>query len=110
MQQKVVIHWIRGEGNGYFSLHLPDTTNKSTPQQLNHGLSVQKVQIGRKKQARSREFHVVLAPRCTRGIKVGGKKKARTAFYNKKREISNGKKREAPDEGEKQLIEEKGNN
>jgi len=33
MQQIVMIHWIRCEGNGYFSLHLPDTTNKSTPQQ-----------------------------------------------------------------------------
>jgi hypothetical protein len=54
---------------------------------------VQKVQIGRKKQVRSREFHVVLASRCVRGIKVGGKKKAHTAFYNKKRE--------APDEGER---------
>lgn len=32
---------------------------------------------------------------------MGGKKKARSAFYDKKREISNGKKREAPDEGEK---------
>jgi hypothetical protein len=28
---------------------------------------------------------------------VGGKKKARTAFYDKKREISNGKKRETTD-------------
>lgn len=62
---------------------------------------MQKVQIGRKKQVRSREFHVVLASRCVRGIKVGGKKKAHTAFYNKKREIANGKKREAPDEGER---------
>ena len=35
------------------------------------------------------------------GSKVSGKKKAHTAFYNKKREISNGKKREAPDEGER---------
>lgn len=49
------------------------------------------------------------------GSKVGGKKKAHTAFYNKKREISNGKKRkekhltkerEAPDRRKgKQLIE-----
>lgn len=36
---------------------------------------MQKVQIGRKKQVRSREFHVVLAPRCARGIKVSGKRK-----------------------------------
>jgi hypothetical protein len=35
------------------------------------------------------------------GIKVGGKKKARTASCDKKREISYGKKREAPDEGER---------
>ena len=33
MQQIVVIQRIRCEGNGILSLHLPDTTNKSTPQQ-----------------------------------------------------------------------------
>lgn len=87
MQQIVVIHRIRCEGNGILSLHLPDTTNKSTPQQKNHGLSVQKVQIGRKKQVRSREFRVVLASRCRTGSKVGGKKKAHTAFYKEKRNI-----------------------
>jgi hypothetical protein len=44
------------------------------------------------------------------GSKVGGKKKAHTAFYNKKREISYGKKRETTDRRkEKQLIEEKRN-
>jgi len=31
------------------------------------------------------------------GSKVGGKKKAHTAFYDKKREISYGKKRETTD-------------
>ena len=31
------------------------------------------------------------------GSKVGGKKKAHTAFYDKKRAISNGKKRETTD-------------
>jgi hypothetical protein len=46
---------------------------------------------------------VVLASRCAHRIKVGGKKKAHTAFYDKKREISNGKKREAPDEGERNI-------
>lgn len=64
---------------------------------------MQKVQIGRKKQVRSRESDVVLASRCAHRIKVGGKKKAHTAFYDKKREISNGKKREAPDEGERNI-------
>ena len=33
MQQTAVIQRIRGEGNGILSLHLPDTTNKPTPQQ-----------------------------------------------------------------------------
>jgi hypothetical protein len=37
---------------------------------------------------------------------VGGKKKAHTAFYDKKRAISNGKKRETTDRRkEKQLTE-----
>lgn len=40
------------------------------------------------------------------GSKVGGKKKAHTAFYDKKREISNGKKRETTDRRrEKHSIE-----
>ena len=41
---------------------------------------------------------------------MGGKKKAHTAFYNKKRAISNGKKRETTDRrGEIHSIEQREN-
>jgi len=62
---------------------------------------VQKVQIGRKKQVRSREPMWCSHQDVRTGSKVGGKKKAHTAFYDKKREISYGKKRETTDRRER---------
>jgi hypothetical protein len=63
---------------------------------------VQKVQIGRKKQVRSRESNVVLASRCVRGIKVGGKRKHTQPSTTRKEKYPMERK-------EKQLTEEERN-